>query len=66
MGDIALALIAGKGLNDFRLRDAARSLGVYPTALYWHIKNKNALLGRVCALVLSKSPAWVVAGPFCW
>ncbi len=52
--EVALALIAEKGLDGFSLRDVARSLGVYPTALYWHIQDKNALLGEVCTLVLSK------------
>src|SRR5436190_22504331 len=52
--DVALSLIAEKGLDDFSLRDVARTLGVYPTAIYWHIKDKNALLGEVCTLVSSK------------
>lgn len=52
--EVALALIAEKGLDDFSLRDVARTLGVYPTALYWHIQDKNALLGEVCTLVMSK------------
>ncbi len=52
--DVALALISEKGLDGFSLRDVARSLGVYPTAIYWHIKNKNALLGEVCTLTMSK------------
>jgi len=53
--DVALELISEKGLDDFSLRDVARSLEVYPTAIYWHIKNKNALLGEVCTLTLSKA-----------
>jgi AcrR family transcriptional regulator len=53
--DVALELISQKGLDDFSLRDVARSLEVYPTAIYWHIKNKNALLGEVCTLTLSKA-----------
>ena len=52
--DVALELISEKGLDDFSLRDVARSLGVYPTAIYWHIKNKNALLGEVCTRTISK------------
>lgn len=52
--DVALELISEKGLDDFSLRDVARSLEVYPTAIYWHIKNKNALLGEVCTRTLSK------------
>jgi TetR/AcrR family tetracycline transcriptional repressor len=52
--DVALEMISEKGLDGFSLRDVARSLGVYPTAIYWHIKNKNALLGEVCTLTISK------------
>src|SRR5829696_7297469 len=52
--DVALALISEKGLDGFSLRDVARVLGVYPTAIYWHIKSRNALLGEVCTLVMSK------------
>jgi TetR/AcrR family tetracycline transcriptional repressor len=53
--NVALELISEKGLDEFSLRDVARSLEVYPTAIYWHIKNKNALLGEVCTLTLSKA-----------
>jgi AcrR family transcriptional regulator len=51
--EVALGLIAEKGLEGFSLRDVARSLGVYPTALYWHIKNKNSLLGEVCTRTMA-------------
>jgi len=52
--DVALALISEKGLDGFSLRDVARSLNVYPTAIYWHIKSKNALLAEVSTLTMSR------------
>lgn len=48
----ALALIDRAGLAAFSLRDVARGLGVYPTALYWHVPGRNALLAEVVAAAL--------------
>lgn len=48
----ALALIDRNGAADFSLRDVARRLGVYPTAIYWHVPGRNALIGEVCARVM--------------
>src|SRR5258708_852573 len=46
----ALALIDRDGLEGFSLRQLARHLGVFPTALYWHLPGgKNELLGDVAA-----------------
>ena len=49
----ALAQIDRDGLEAFSLRNLARALGVYPTALYWHVPGRNALLADVLALVIS-------------
>lgn len=48
----ALALIDRNGAAEFSLRDVARRLGVYPTAIYWHVPGRNALIGEVCARVM--------------
>ena len=45
----ALQLIDQTGLSGFSLRDVARSLHVYPTAIYWYVKSRDELLGRVVA-----------------
>jgi len=45
----ALDLIDQTGLSNFSLRDVARSLNVYPTAVYWYVKGRDELLGRVVA-----------------
>jgi TetR/AcrR family transcriptional regulator, tetracycline repressor protein len=43
----ALRQIDESGLSKFSLRDVARSLHVYPTAIYWYVKGRDELLGRV-------------------
>ncbi len=48
----ALALIDRNGAADFSLRDVARRLGVYPTAIYWHVPGRNALIGEITALAM--------------
>ncbi len=48
----ALALIDKNGAADFSLRDVARRLGVYPTAIYWHVPGRNALIGEITALAM--------------
>jgi len=41
----ALAFIDEHGLEAFSMRNLAKALGVYPTALYWHAGNRDGLLG---------------------
>jgi TetR/AcrR family tetracycline transcriptional repressor len=36
----------------FSVRDLARTLGVYPTALYWHVPGRNALIAGAVAQAL--------------
>lgn len=46
----AVRLIDERGLEAFSLRELARALGVFPTALYWHMPGgRNAVLGAVAA-----------------
>jgi TetR/AcrR family transcriptional regulator, tetracycline repressor protein len=45
----ALAQIDDVGLSKFSLRDVARALHVYPTAVYWYVNGRDELLGRVVA-----------------
>ncbi|WP_257386550.1 TetR/AcrR family transcriptional regulator [Tahibacter caeni] len=47
----ALAEIDERGADAFNLRNLAERLGVYPTAVYWHVPNKNAILAEVVATV---------------
>lgn len=48
----ALEEIDANGLANFSLRNIARTLNVYPTAVYWHIQNRDELLGRVAAYAI--------------
>jgi len=47
----ALAEIDERGADAFNLRNLAERLGVYPTAVYWHVPNKTAILAEVVATV---------------
>ncbi|QCI66282.1 TetR/AcrR family transcriptional regulator [Phreatobacter stygius] len=58
--ETALRLIDEAGLDGFSLREVARLLGVYPTALYWHLPGgRNTLLAEAAAAALGD-----VAQPF--
>jgi len=49
--DAALAEIDATGAESFNLRNLARRLGVYPTAIYWYVPSKNELLAEVVGAV---------------
>jgi len=48
----ALAEIDRVGLEDFSLRSLAKSLGIFPTAVIWHVTDRSHLLAEVVRLVL--------------
>lgn len=48
----ALKIIDRDGTEAFSMRNLAVELKVFPTAIYWHIANRNALIGEVIASVL--------------
>jgi TetR/AcrR family transcriptional regulator, tetracycline repressor protein len=50
----ALALVDSEGLDALTVRRLAGDLGVTPMALYWHFKDKEALLDGVAEAVLSE------------
>jgi len=45
----AVRLVARRGVEGFSLREAARALGVSPTAAYRHFADKGSLLGAVAS-----------------
>jgi AcrR family transcriptional regulator len=49
----ALSIIDHEGLDAFSMRGLAQELGVYPTAVYWYVPNRNALLAEVVSHALS-------------
>ena len=46
----ALEYIDAEGLETFSLRNLAVKLGVYPTAIYWYVSNRDALLAHIVTL----------------
>jgi AcrR family transcriptional regulator len=51
--DAALDILRSYGLADLSMRRLARDLGVQPGALYWHVKNKQELLGVLAERILA-------------
>lgn len=52
----ALAAIDAEGLENFSLNSVAKSMGVKAPSLYYHYKDKAALLAEVARLVLAETP----------
>jgi TetR/AcrR family tetracycline transcriptional repressor len=48
----ALQEIDRAGLETFSLRSLAKSLGIFPTAVTWHVSDRSQLLAEVVRLVL--------------
>lgn len=48
----ALELIDQNGVEGFSVRDLARKLGVFPTAVYWYVESRNALISGAVSLVM--------------
>ena len=44
---VTLGLLDRRGLPDLSMRAVASELGVQPSALYWHVRSKQELLGLV-------------------
>lgn len=51
----ALSIIDERGLAALNMRSLAATLGVYPTAVYWHVRNKSTLLSEVALLAMQNS-----------
>ncbi len=41
------------GLAAFSIRNVAGRLGVYPAAIYWHVKNRQLILAEIVAHILA-------------
>ncbi|WP_181419788.1 TetR/AcrR family transcriptional regulator C-terminal domain-containing protein [Arthrobacter psychrolactophilus] len=50
--ETAFDILRDYGLADLSMRRLARDLGVQPGALYWHVKNKQELLGVLSVMIL--------------
>lgn len=51
--DAAIKILDRDGTTAFSMRNLAAELKVYPTAIYWHVENRNALIGEVIAQILT-------------
>jgi AcrR family transcriptional regulator len=60
----AVRLIDKTGLEHFTVRQISDELGCVPTAIYWHFRNKNALLKAV--LGAASSLQWVSEATVPW
>ncbi|MEP3068676.1 MAG: TetR family transcriptional regulator [Parvibaculum sp.] len=49
----AIHLLDSQGLDNFSIRNIAKALGVYPTALYWHVPNRHQLIARLMAALFA-------------
>lgn len=57
-----LALIDEKGLAAFNIRALAAALGVYPTAIYWHVAGRDALVAGAISLAMQDVATNLCAG----
>lgn len=53
----ALGLLDEYGLASLSMRALANALGIRPSALYWHVENKQTLLAAVADRVVAEAPA---------
>lgn len=53
--DTALALLDEYGLPDLTMRRLATALGVQPSALYWHVDNKQSLLAALADRIVTEA-----------
>jgi len=55
--EAALQLLDEFGLPDLSMRRLATHLGVQPSALYWHVANKQTLLAAVADRIVAEAAA---------
>lgn len=53
----ARRIVTAYGLADLTMRRLATELGVQPSAIYWHVPNKQALLAELADDLLASVPA---------
>jgi TetR/AcrR family tetracycline transcriptional repressor len=60
--DAALRILDQQGLPDLTMRHLAATLGVAPSALYWHFPNKQSLLAAVSDRIIAGARPLAAAG----
>ncbi|MEY2946046.1 MAG: hypothetical protein RL243_820 [Actinomycetota bacterium] len=54
--ETALRLLDELGLQDLSMRRLAQEMDIQPSALYWHVANKQTLLALVSDQIISRGP----------
>jgi TetR/AcrR family tetracycline transcriptional repressor len=49
----AIDILDREGLDSFGIRSIAKALGVFPTAIYWHVPSRHALIAEVITVILA-------------
>ncbi|WP_298405276.1 TetR/AcrR family transcriptional regulator [Ferrimicrobium sp.] len=62
--DAALSVADAEGLEAVTIRRLARELAVTPMALYWHFKDKDALLAAIADRMWDETQAALDAAPY--
>ncbi|WP_051297562.1 TetR family transcriptional regulator [Brevibacterium album] len=57
VADMALRILSDFGLGDLTMRRLARELGVQPSALYWHVADKQSLLVLLAERIAAEADA---------
>src|SRR5579871_2466277 len=60
--DAARALVEAGGPDALSMRKVAAEVGVAPTAIYWHVGGREALMGAVLDAILADLPLPVAEG----
>lgn len=60
--DAALALVEAGGADALTMRKLAADLGVAPTAIYWHVGNRDELIAAVVQRQAERQASAVVTG----
>lgn len=60
--DAARALVAAGGPDALSMRKVAAEVGVAPTAIYWHVGGRDALLGAVLDAMVADLPSPAAEG----
>lgn len=61
--DAALSLLQEHGLPALTMRRLAQSLGIQPSALYWHVADKQSLLAAVSGRILAPATPSTALAP---
>jgi len=62
--EAALALIDAHGVEALSMRRLSETLGVFPSAIYWHVPSRNALVSGTVAWAMGDAVTGLGGGPW--